>query len=173
MRFKTVHLVVILPVAAMACWLLSLNVALMRAREVTLAVTGYDPRDLLSGHYLRYRVDYGLGSEQNRLTGGYRNEDFCACLTPDSSGISKASWAGRCAERDSLSCPIFVKGKSSWNGLNAGIERYYIPEGYQHSLARIPPNASIKVRVTASGTAYVTGMYVGDLPILEWAKQQS
>ena len=54
MRFKTVHLVVILPVAAMALWLISLNVALTRAREVTLAVTGYDPRDLLSGHYLRY-----------------------------------------------------------------------------------------------------------------------
>jgi uncharacterized membrane-anchored protein len=157
----------------MALWLLSLNIPLMQAQEVTLAVTGYDPRDLLSGHYLRYRVDYGVGFDQSRLSAGQLNEDFCACLTPDSSGISKASWIGRCAERHSPTCPIFVKGKFSRNGLNAGIERYYIPEHYQYSLAQVPAFATIKARVTSKGTAYVTGMYVNDIPILEWAKQKS
>jgi uncharacterized membrane-anchored protein len=172
MKFKSAYLVVMLPVAAMLVWLLSLNVALMRAQEVTLAVAGYDPRDLLSGHYLQYRVDYGFDSRLIQPGSGYRDEAYCACLSPDSSGISKASWHGWCAERDSQSCPLFIKGTASWNGLKAGIERYYIPESYQHSLARIPPDATIKVRVTANGTAYVTDMYVNGIPILEWAKQQ-
>jgi uncharacterized membrane-anchored protein len=55
--------------------------------------------------------------------------------------------------------------------MHAGIERYYIPEQYQHALARVPSGAAIKVRVTANGTAYVTDMYVENTPVLEWAKQ--
>lgn len=156
--------VVGIPIGIMATWLLSLFVALTQAQEVTLAVTGYDPRDLLSGHYLRYRVDYGVG-----IPFFLNGDSICVCLPPTSEGVVKASWVGECKRRDST-CPLFIKGVASHRGIDAGIERYFIPEKYSDALARVPQNTTIKVRVTKDGTAYVTGMFVDGLPILEWAK---
>jgi len=166
MRLKGVYLVVTIPVAAMALWLLSLNIAIMRAREVTLAVTGYDPRDLLSGHYLRYRIDYGITPDHITHAGG----PVCVCLSEGENGVAKGFWMGPCSERDSDNCPVFIRGKFTFGVISAGIERYYIPEGYQRSLATLPQNATVKARVAGDGTAYVTDMYVDGIPVLEWAR---
>jgi uncharacterized membrane-anchored protein len=154
----------------MVVWLLSLNIALMRAQEVTLAVSGYDPRDLLSGHYLRYQIDYGMTPEPRGDS--RQGRQLCACLSTQPDGIAKASWFGECSGRPLSSCSLFIKGVSTWDGMQAGIERYYIPERHQNALAQLPKNATIKVRVAKSGTAYVTDMYVGSTPLLEWAESQ-
>ena len=39
-------------------WMSSVSLQACSAPEVKLAITGYDPRDLLSGHYIRYQVDW-------------------------------------------------------------------------------------------------------------------
>jgi uncharacterized membrane-anchored protein len=55
----------------------------------------------------------------------------------------------------------------------AGIERYYFPEEYQQVLFSIPRDATIKVRITEDGSAYVRDMYVAGEPILEYARRNS
>ncbi len=167
MNVRAALFVVVIPVGFMATWLLSLVVALTQAQEVTLAVKGYDPRDLLSGHYLRYQVDYGSGD----LSFSY-GEAICVCLPQTSEATVQASWIGECNRRDHATCPLFIKGVASYRGIKAGIERYFIPEEYSDVLSRIPQDATIKVRVTTDGTSLVTGMFVGGVPILEWAKAQ-
>ena len=154
MTLKPALFVVAIPVGAMLTWLLSLMTALTLAREVTLPVTGYDPRDLLYGHYLSYRVNYGITFPYPSI------EPSCVCLSQGADGIAQAT------------CPLFIRGTRDRNEFNAGIERYYIPEQYQHALSSIPQNTTIKVRVAKSGSAYVTDMYVDGTPILEWAKTQ-
>lgn len=47
-----------LPIIALFCWVSVLQVSLSTAEKIVLPVSGYDPRDLLSGHYLRIQVLY-------------------------------------------------------------------------------------------------------------------
>ncbi len=171
MTLRPALFVVVAPLGAMVVWLLSLVVAVSLAQEVRLPVKGYDPRDPLSGHYLRYQVNYGMTFSSQSHTSLIR-EPSCVCLSQGADGVAKATWNGECSQRDAATCPLFIRGMRTWNVFDAGIERYYIPEEYQEKLARIPENASIKVRVTKSGVAYVTDMYVDGKPILEWAKAQ-
>lgn len=39
-------------------WMSSVALQARSAPEVKLVITGYDPRDLLSGHYIRYQIDW-------------------------------------------------------------------------------------------------------------------
>ncbi len=63
-----------LPIVALAGLALQRSMNLSSGREVTLPISGYDPRDLLSGHYLIYAIDYNtpkLCSDLSEVTGTY------------------------------------------------------------------------------------------------------
>ena len=47
-----------LPWFCLLGWALFLTVSANSGREITLPVTGYDPRDLLSGRYIAYQIDW-------------------------------------------------------------------------------------------------------------------
>lgn len=176
-------LVVAAPLLVMVGWVISLVVALSRSTEVTLPIRGYDPRDLLRGHYLQYTVDYGLNTQLpmdaiNRPLA----PEYCVCLAQDPSGLAHGTAITPCAERDPASCPLFIRGQASprrvsggdqpnWS-LVAGIERFYIPDRYQEELATIPDGAKIRVQVTRSGAAYVTEMVVGDAPLANYVRSR-
>lgn len=151
---------VLVPVVVFISWWLSLVLALARAHEVTLAIKGYDPRDLLSGHYLRYTVDYGIKLDQ------IPRGPACLCLST-SGKVALGSWVGDCSQRDPNSCPIFLRGTNNWRGFEAGIERFYFPEILKSKLAQVPEGATISVKVTAQGRGYVTGMRANGASVLE------
>lgn len=46
------------PLVVLLVWILSLQYSVLYGNSVTVAVTGYDPRDLLSGHYLALTPDW-------------------------------------------------------------------------------------------------------------------
>jgi len=85
-------------------------------QEVILPVQGYDPRDLLSGHYLRYSVDYGVEESCTYS----QTEPAVICLQPES-----AFRLGTEAPQD---CEVFIRGRCIAGRFVAGIERFYIPE---------------------------------------------
>lgn len=162
---------VVTPIVIMALWVASLAVEVARGRDVILAVSGYDPRDILRGHYITYRVDYGPkvpASPEAASVGA----PYCACLESKAEGPAVATWFGKCEERAPDTCDLFIVGRTSWRQFSAGIERFYIPEVYGDKLQRVPSGATIKVRVTRSGKARVTDMYVNGEPILEYAKRE-
>lgn len=39
-------------------WMSQVALTAKKAPTVTLAITGYDPRDLLSGHYIQFQIDW-------------------------------------------------------------------------------------------------------------------
>ena len=47
------------PVILLAILTISMAVLRTSLPEVTLRISGYDPRDLLSGHYIAYTIDWG------------------------------------------------------------------------------------------------------------------
>lgn len=56
---KTIKIVVLfLPLLLLACWIMYMQNQVTTGRPVELPITGYDPRNLLSGHYLAYTIDW-------------------------------------------------------------------------------------------------------------------
>ena len=175
------------PLIVMGAWVLLLSLALARSTQVTLPIRGYDPRDLLRGHYLQYTVDYGIRSTIESLPGysdlgGRTGAAFCVCLKRDPSGFATGTWIGPCKQRDPVACPLFIRGElvprwgvaenqENWV-LEAGIERFYIPDRYQQELSIIPEGAQIEVQVTEDGRAFVTEMTVGEKPMLEYIRSK-
>ncbi|EIJ36377.1 GDYXXLXY domain-containing protein [Thiothrix nivea] len=119
----------ILLIVALALPILSLglNAYLKSAQrangeEVVLPITGFDPRDLLSGHYLQYRVDYGVENG----CGEHRTE-ASVCLRPMRGIYPQGSLP--------QDCGLFIRGRcDSSADFLADIERFYIPEEYAQSL---------------------------------------
>lgn len=104
----------VLPILALgtSAWLKSIQRA--SGVEVILPIEGFDPRDLLSGHYLTYRVDYGVEGCPSD------NGQASICLRPR---------RGIYAEGElPADCTLFIHGQCENNLFNAGIERFYIPE---------------------------------------------
>ena len=136
------------PVLVLAGLVLFRTAALRTGHEVTLPISGYDPRDLLSGHYLTYRVDYGLDS---LCSGSGLSEPAFVCL--ETRAVSKTPPAD---------CPLFIQGTCKGSVFEAGIERYYIPEDQAARLEGLVRSkvASIRVSVGTNGRAQVKDLLI-------------
>ena len=55
-RLKT--FILLIPFIGMCCWVLYYAHFVKSATEVVLPITGYDPRNLLSGHYIEFKIDW-------------------------------------------------------------------------------------------------------------------
>ncbi len=49
---------VFLPIIALLFWVAMIEVQRGQGKEVVVRLRGYDPRDLLSGHYIQYWLDW-------------------------------------------------------------------------------------------------------------------
>lgn len=47
-----------LPFIGLACWMMYYINFIQSSYEVILPITGYDPRNLLSGHYIEFNIDW-------------------------------------------------------------------------------------------------------------------
>lgn len=116
-------------------------------------VVGYDPRDLLSGYYLRYQVDYG------KKICSDSSQEVCVCFQPDKPPPHRASKVLSCSLAAS-SCGVYLKGDCQRGRFVAGIERYYIPESKRNVVAVIPEGATINVRVGDEGKGVTEAFFI-------------
>jgi len=123
---------------------------------VILPIEGFDPRDLLSGHYLIYQIDYGIKENNNCPT-----SDMTAklCLTPER----------RIYPVDELpeNCTQFIRGNCDSNAqFISGLERFYIPEQYAEVLDEKVRNKQGKlvIAVDQDGNGGVKDLLINDLP---------
>ncbi|MDR1123563.1 MAG: GDYXXLXY domain-containing protein [Elusimicrobiota bacterium] len=128
---------------------------------VEFKITGYDPRDLLSGHYLTYTVDFGV------LESRTENRRAYLCLDDKTVYPQKPS-----------SCALGLAGEYyKWNKAfnHRGIDRFYIPEEYAQRLDKAlrsgKHDAKIKVLITKNGAAYVKEMYFDGIAVREFAEK--
>lgn len=136
----------IIALAALTAWK---HVRMSTGTELVLPIRGYDPRDLLSGHYLIYQVDYGIADV---CRGRQRNPpEKWLCL--DSKSVSNYHPVG---------CEVVIKGRCDGSRFRAGIERFYIPENESRQLERLVQSrqASIRVSVSADGTARIKDLLI-------------
>ena len=121
--------------------------------EVILPIEGYDPRDLLSGHYLTYRVNY----ETKRICelGKGKNHTGYICLEPRYFSYFKPK-----------NCQMVIKGTCDRSRFKAGIERFYIPENQAKKLDKDvrSKKGSIVVSVTPDGHAQIKDLLIDGKP---------
>ncbi len=120
---------------------------LSTGRDFTLPIEGYDPRDLLSGHYLTYTVNFGIpacAKMENTKT-------VFICLDPKAKTFIKPA-----------ACKWYVQGTCDYGRFTAGIEKFYIPESNSRTLDKQvrDKKASIVITVTPSGTAMVKDLLI-------------
>ncbi len=59
MKNKFLLLIFFIPVFCLFLWACFLEYDKNSGRKILVTIKGYDPRDLLSGHYIRYVIDWG------------------------------------------------------------------------------------------------------------------
>jgi uncharacterized membrane-anchored protein len=121
---------------------------LTSGHEVIFPISGYDPRNLLSGHYITYRVDYGV----DNLCAGIANiQQAYVCLAPKVFSLTLPK-----------ECQLYIRGTCHVEQFRAGIEKYYIPENKAQYLDKQIRNkmASIVISVMPNGNAQVKNLLI-------------
>jgi uncharacterized membrane-anchored protein len=145
----------------------------------TIPVAGYDPRDMLRGHYLQYQYEWNLTGP--RACSG---EDCALCtdeperFNPPVRLVPRAE-AGACASFIAVSANRVEFGFDNGiyiAGARDNLTRYYVPESDALRLETLlrqdeGPAFSVGLRVTDSGTAYIEAMYVDGVPLETWLRQ--
>lgn len=136
------------PIVALAALAAYKRSVLSFGNEVILPISGYDPRDLLAGHYLIYQIDYGLDgicSEKTTERVGY------VCLEPKLFSYSLPE-----------GCSKLIRGTCNYGRFEAGIEKYYVPQEKAKELEdQVRTNsASIVLSITEGGQAQVKDLLI-------------
>lgn len=134
-----------------------------KGQRVHFLVEGYDPRDILSGHYLTYSVNYQNAGECSD-TSGAEERDVILCIQ-DKQKIPRNMRFCEPGQNDkSCACHLKIKGRCSYKTFTAGIEKYYIPESKAALLDQQirKEGAIIEVSVTPQGRAYLMDLYFPD-----------
>jgi uncharacterized membrane-anchored protein len=150
-----------LPLMIVAGWAGYHEVNSRIGTEVIFKVRGYDPRDLLAGHYLTYEVVY-----DPPIMKCENNKPVFACLA-----------TGEVSSELDEECEVSLRGTCYWGRFRGNIERFYVPEAYARDLDRAlrfeEVDAKIKVFVTNKGVGYVKEMYFNDLTADDFLAQPS
>ena len=152
-------LAVIFPIVMISTWISTQAYDLLVGTVVELPIRGYDPRDLLSGHYAIYDVLYG-----NKAVCPTRKKiSHSACVCLEKSGkdnLFQGSWLGSCSAKPQ-ECRLFLKGTCENKRFKAGIERFYFSEVHKEVLRVVPEGSTIIVSVSSQGKALVKDLVIG------------
>jgi hypothetical protein len=139
---------VLMPTVLAAGWMAGLVVERASRPSLRIAIAGYDPRDLLRGHYLAFRLDLpaadGLG---------------CACLRPNPDDPRRPLAApAHCPPDEPPLCPTPI-------GAPRQVYRFYASEGaalsLQKELMASPGSASVNVHFHGDGTVSFSDILTG------------
>lgn len=148
----------VFPVLVLLALTFTKTYSLQTGQRIVLPISGYDPRDLLAGHYLTYRVDYGIPAICEDRAG----KTGCVCF-PDLA-FGSAEFVPECEATGLAKCELYIRGVCSRTRFKAGIERFYITESKAEELDRIVRTgvAEIRVSVSSDGSALVEELILPD-----------
>ncbi len=153
-RTRRLLVALLIPIAALAALAGWKGWIATTGHRVTLPIEGFDPRDLLSGHYLIYRIDYGVeGLCEGKLGTAY------VCLDP------KGYFPDKPAE-----CRLPLRGSCDATRFTAGIERFYLPEDKARALDRVvrDKRGSVVLALDGHGGAQVVDLLIDGRSWKEW-----
>lgn len=157
---------VILPIVALAALVAEHEFRLRQGKEFILKIEGYDPRDLLSGHYLTYQVNYeaegqvncsSLSAPDSPLGTVPSDPEMCVCFTKEGTREFLS-----CDTEASVGCEAVLRGTCQGRRFTAGIERFYIPENKSLILDYLvgAKRGEIVVSVPLNGRAVIKDLLI-------------
>lgn len=165
---KRVLVAILIPILALLGWVSSLSYHIATSKTIQVRIQGFDPRDLLSGHY----INFSLALDGLIPCDGSTREERCVCYSPSSDGVfHEAVWAGSCDAKPSP-CATFLRGRCERSRFEAGVERYSIPEYLAPVLGVLPQNSSALLSLNSSGEGHVLKLFTDGVEIEEWAAEK-
>ncbi|MES2055406.1 MAG: GDYXXLXY domain-containing protein [Pseudomonadota bacterium] len=123
----------LLPLAALGYSWASTYWLAQQGQEWLIPIRGYDPRDLLRGHYIRYRYDWPVAASANRQDGAraifedYFPSELCVeGVAPNITGVRAVDTVSRSPDQPAgHDCAIIVRAalgtRREVRGLDSGI----------------------------------------------------
>lgn len=151
----------LIPIAGICALVAHAEMRQRAADRWLIPIAGYDPRDLLSGHYLQFRYDWpklGVTEEGCRFTNG---QNCCVCLEPGPGGDLMHPHA------ETMAC-LYAKSCTAWVSDEVAFERgrVYIPENEGDRLQTLVRDRRAAVQITPqrSGKPAVNALYIDERP---------
>jgi len=133
-----------------------------------IAITGYDPRDLLRGHYLRFRLAYNWQDTKNECSGGSTGCSYC--LTNIGEQAPKVQIVDTQIAKQ---CDGFMQ----YEDLQTPLNRFYIAET-QAKLAedilrqaRIDNTAYLRLSINIKGEPRIVDLLIDGRPLEQLLKE--
>jgi uncharacterized membrane-anchored protein len=148
-------------------WITREELARRSGPEILLPIEGYDPRDLLSGHYLRFALVASREALALETASAPRGLGFGVdryCLERGADGRDHVT--RRMTEGEP--CATFLTGQRTFGRINFGVDRVYIDERFQNET--IGTNADpdtdtyLRVRVDGGGRVHIVDLILHGLP---------
>ena len=137
-----------LPLAGLLALTLYKEFIVNTGKQFVLPVEGFDPRDLLSGHYITYRIKFAI-------------PDLCT----DAEQVQAVCLSGggqHYATDDLTECDYPLPGECHGSRFETGLERFYIPQSDAAALdaAVRKGEGAIEVAVTPKGRSVVSALLI-------------
>ena len=161
-----------LPVLALAALVGQQELLLARARTLSVPLTGYDPRDLLQGHYLLAQLDWSWEREPSAEE--YGGSEGALCVLTDAPKPRVRFLAGwKAGDRTDADCILVIVGRGrraparfAPTGLDTGdgLVQFYVPETRASELEQLtrdrPGALTADLAVRADGGAAIKALRV-------------
>ncbi len=157
------------------------QVRVMVGTSIVIPVAGFDPRDLLSGHYLTYRLDLGEGGgavcDPGWEAQGERPDAVFVCVVAEDGRMlfARRIQLHELPPSGTLpGCTVVLRGRCEHGRFLAGIERFYVPEERAAALDRAVRSGkgAVVVAVDRSGAAAVKDLLIDGRPWREAVKER-
>lgn len=165
-------LAILFPIVGLLVWCATIQLSFLSAKEYRVRIEGYDPRDLLSGHYMRFQFSFARGVDCSKPEGALgEGREVCVCLYTNSadSRFIEGNDLKSCSSA-SQECPLYIAGACRYGRFSTGLEQYYIPDELAPSLAVLPSDSNVSIRLSREGKGLITGLFVGEERVESYAR---
>ena len=169
MKNKQVLIAVAIPFILLSLLIIRAEYHIRTGDQWSFEITGYDPRDLLRGHYLQFRLAYDWDSGKDTCNSG---QDCCLCLTDTEKKMPKVHKTN--CEIAKTQCDGYMLSEHQ-----SSLNRFYIAESEAKRAedilrqARVDNNAFLSVSINARGEPKIIDLLIGEKPISELLKVPS
>lgn len=165
-RNKIILMAVALPFIVLCLLVVRAEYNIRTGEQWNFEITGYDPRDLLRGHYLRFNLKYNWQDNKNNCNS---RQDCCLCLTKNLSPYPDVHKTA-CDTARQLCDGYMLMDKESI------LNRFYIPEDSAQTAerllrdARSQQQAYLSVSINKKGQPAIIDLFINDQSIIEILK---
>jgi hypothetical protein len=164
----------IIPFAAML-FMIGTNINKLSTPEYRFAIEGYDPRDILRGHFLIFQYKWPLSNAPNTCKAG--TLDCCACIS-GTPAYPTVSFTQCQPAQMNKTCGGTLPVTEMWDGRYQPSEnhrQYYIPEEYARELESLlinqPERFTVGLTLQSGGGAQLKMLYIDGTPLPQFLSE--